>query len=102
MADAAIDALIEKLEAATCAQYALDVAIYEAIGRAEPEIPPAYTASMDAALTLVPDGYDWRVDRINSGLTIFASVGNEDVHFGDTPAIALCIAALRARKGGEG
>jgi hypothetical protein len=61
---------------------------------------PDYTASLDAAMTLVPEGYDWVIGRTNGGLTIHAEVGgrgDEYMRFGSTPALALCAAALRAR-----
>lgn len=80
----------------------LDVAIARAI---EPDRPRSkydpnlsrFTVSLDAAVTLVPDEYDWIVARANGGLTIHACVGNTTEHFGGTPALALCAAALRAR-----
>ncbi len=64
---------------------------------------PRYTASLDAAMTLVPEGCDVSVN--NSGGR--AKMCWADVHpilrspkiraIAATPAIALCIAALRAR-----
>lgn len=60
---------------------------------------PEYTASLDAALTLVPDEYDWVIGKTNSGLTVYAKVGPNIEEFADTPALALCIAALKAREG---
>lgn len=70
------------------------------------EAPPFYTESIDAALTLVPEGREWRVDRRHSkGMhpayaSIWAS-GARDIDFhanahAKTPAIAICIASLRA------
>ena len=65
-----------------------------------------YTSSLDAALTLVPreprnevsGTYDWQLESTNGGMTISARVGSKDTHsFADTPAVALCIAALKAR-----
>ena len=67
------------------------------IGAYEIWVAPTYTASLDAALTLVPEDYDWIIGRTNGGLTIHACCGGTEEHFGDTPAIALCIAALKAR-----
>jgi|ERR1700761_4058 len=61
---------------------------------------PRYTASLDAALTLVPEGYDYIIEHTNGGLTICARVGHNDPDknsWGETPALALCAAALRAR-----
>jgi hypothetical protein len=58
---------------------------------------PAFTASLDAAMTLAPDGYDWAVFHTNGGLTMHAWCGNREDVFADTPALALCAAALLAR-----
>jgi len=58
---------------------------------------PAYTASLDAAMTLVPEGFDWIIGHTNGGLTIHAEVGDREQRFAATPALALCAAALRAR-----
>lgn len=55
-----------------------------------PDITPRYTASIDAALTLVPEGCGFVL------MGCAAKVGRE-IAKGATPAIALCIAALRAR-----
>lgn len=64
----------------------------------------SYTRSIDAALTLVPDGFDWFVSSEFHGTQFFATVTSKDrlhnfVARGilATPAIALCIAALKAR-----
>ena len=68
---------------------------------------PAYTKSLDAAMTLVPEGYDWfktpRLDRLPHMIVEPAHrEGNprDYYHFGTahTPALALCAAALRARE----
>ncbi len=58
-----------------------------------------YTASLDAAVALcerVLPGYDWIVGHTNGGLTIHAQVGQNEMVFGETPAIALLIAILSA------
>lgn len=74
---------------------------------------PLYTSSLDAAMTLVEDGYFWTVGRCD--LTCHATVGPDRAHFDEaylikhqphdvdipnpsTPALALCAAALRARQ----
>lgn len=81
---------------------------------------PPYTTSIDAALTLVPEGCAWVVNwpaykledhiggmgkfKYQSGKT-FAGVrasfsshlGSDYEAYGATPALALCIAALKAR-----
>ncbi len=76
---------------------------------------PYYTSSIDAALTLVLEGFRWRVERYNIDETKcraeLAEVGqiiNAGMDYGigikcraqtsaSTPALALCIASLRAR-----
>ena len=70
-------------------------------------IVPELTSSLDAAVALcerVLPGYDWIVGHTNGGLTIHAQVGQNEMVFGETPAIALLIAiltALEARDGTE-
>jgi hypothetical protein len=107
--------LIARLEAATKADWELDGYICEAVRAVKPEATPhwdwplLYTASIDAALTLVPetDGKRWyeigqgwsqAVARVRvyppspwEGRTRDASAEAAN------PAIALCIAALKAR-----
>ena len=72
--------------------------------------PPAYTSSLDAALTLVPEGAVWSVQtdyelpgraHINHLIPIADERLRPPSNFnvdGATPAIALCIAALKARQ----
>ena len=65
------------------------------------ELVPAYSTSLDAALALasrVLPGWDFIVGRTNGGLTIHAQVGPGEMQFGNTPALALCIAVLRAKE----
>ena len=54
-----------------------------------------YTASIDAALTLVPEGSSWMLIRHSEGFTL-AKAGSDPCK-GATPALALCAASLRAR-----
>lgn len=125
-----IEELIARLEAATGPCRELDVAISVAVGRddettllrytngTEKRVPtsrncwggqvdsPRYTASIDAALTLVPEGFCWEVRK---GYVPEATVWQIGCEYDEgsgrtlphaqapTPAIALCIAALRAR-----
>lgn len=63
---------------------------------------PPYTASLDAAMTLVPEGYLCSLG--NEPLAWWAHVGprddpdsDETAYTGATPALALCAASLRAR-----
>jgi hypothetical protein len=63
---------------------------------------PLYTASIDAALTLVLDDACWTISVPRqpdmSGRRYWASLrSNHPGARGSTPAIALCIAALKAR-----
>ncbi len=73
--------------------------------------PRRYTASLDAALTLVPEGWGWLVSQPNakalaSGLLKMRTPVMGEVQYGcdqrfavaaAAPALALCAAALRAR-----
>lgn len=57
---------------------------------------PRYTASIDAALTLVPEGSTWDLTFDDYLIACVGSGHNTGKH--DTaPAIALCIAALKSR-----
>jgi hypothetical protein len=71
---------------------------------------PAYTASIDAAMTLVPEGYPARQVGSTDDGRGYAAVAGNDMHMmaedpeeffaegnSATPALALCAAALRAR-----
>jgi len=111
--------LLTRLEKATGPDRELDEALAE-IAEWDPdehhgEDLPHYTASIDAALTLVPEGWQWQI----STRAPEPHAGRAYVHNGElqmtgagmarnpayraaettapTPAIALCIAALRAR-----
>lgn len=113
-----MDELIKQLEAATGPNHSIDVAIAEATGwfHAHPNEhrAPNFTFSIDAAMTLVPEGWAWRVmhngpyangnpskpraelaepieTKFGPGVGIRAQVD------GATPAIAICIAVLKAR-----
>lgn len=113
--------LIAKLRAATGPDRALDVeivfALYPDIGAYQPhcagEEPifwhdpyrkkrcPHFTASIDAALTLVPAGWSWkagnRSHRGDNSRDGYANIGLFIDVDAPTPALALCIAALIAR-----
>lgn len=68
------------------------------------DTPRQYTASIDAALTIVPDGMDWRVDTMTGLPGAIVAVPNAwlsdrtapMLHHAASPALALCVAALRA------
>jgi hypothetical protein len=63
----------------------------------EADVPP-FTASIDAALMLVPEDHDWIIYNVNGhvGGTPSARIGMSEA-YGFTPALSLCIAALKAR-----
>jgi hypothetical protein len=56
----------------------------------------AYTASIDAALALVPEGAIWMVSTEEPG-PYAAIEGGYCAYMAPTPALAICIAALKAR-----
>lgn len=94
-----LEALAARVEAAVHPSYVLDQDIADAVGYPPRARLPSYTASIDAAVTLVPSGYDWCVFADG-----FAGVGPrvadevpDASKCGATPALALCAAALRAR-----
>lgn len=107
------DELIAALKKATGPCALLDADIWREIGRPDMRTHHGrrcilcYTDSIDAAMTLVPEGKRWRVSSVPKHGYAGASVSNGSIlatatqeweghHF--IPAIALCIAALRARK----
>lgn len=121
-------ALIEKLEKATGPDRELDLEVALAIGWEKSDRqfsrtawratsgpgadigwwsegsdwPPRYATSIDDAITLRPEGWSWRVGNLPSGRG-FADLGTQaslQCVQGASPAIALCIAALRAREEG--
>lgn len=63
---------------------------------------PHYTTSIDAALTLVPDGWNWHLITEFDGINAAVFPPGNAVDYPDvtasTPALALCIAALKARQ----
>ena len=95
--------LIERLEKATGPDRELDRSIHIAIDGNT--VVPGYTESLDAALMLVPSWHKWsvacgllvqyvaRVTQVKDSRDFF------DGQCDSTPAIALCIAALKARDG---
>ena len=65
---------------------------------------PCYTASIDAALTLVPEGVEVSIERYtDKGIRAQRDLASAWVFgapraYASTPAIALCIAALSAKE----
>lgn len=118
--------LIAALEKATGPSRELDLAICRGALNSEPlghaagmddglllmqrvGLYPRYTSSIDAALTLVPDGMRWRVFGVPTAGKAFAScktgstldpATEEWEAVAPTPALALCIAALKAQGDG--
>lgn len=114
--------LVDRIEAATGPDREVDAAIAAALrigtehawawnfpaweGRADGRVyleqggpsfaAPAYTASIDAAMTLVPKDVRWTICNYRSPRTV-ACVNNFDQGSAITPALAICAAALRAR-----
>jgi hypothetical protein len=76
---------------------------YDANGHGVPL--PAYTASLDAAMTLVPEGWEWTISAYADGAIATcapAAKAHPTILVGDgenalLPALALTAAALRAR-----
>ena len=70
------------------------------------EVHP-YTTSLDAALTLVPEEFVWRVSTDFGPIAWAALSGHKGIFWADTKsealtaALALCIAALKARQAME-
>lgn len=100
--------LISRLEKAKGPNYALDKEIWDLVVEPFPESyrlkPPAYTASLDAAVGLVPEkAKKWSVSggldgKWGATVDLGFSHGLVGADFkGHTPAIALCIACLKAR-----
>lgn len=107
--------LVERIEAASGPDRELDCRIWCAISGptfdvAVAVVPdfsqwqaPFYTASIDAAMTLVPEGRSWELTKLESAGTAQAFIWNmKELGEGDgaeakTPALALASAALRAR-----
>lgn len=121
--------LIERLEKATGPDRELDVAIFRAIGAPLPSKfatlpvrlewdekeqsfmtnvgegmrvrfdPSPYTDSLDAAMTLVPEGWIWDVTSTGCAWTMpDGAIGwHVSISGPRSPALALCIVALKAR-----
>ena len=60
---------------------------------------PAYTASLDAAMTLRPKGWDWQYSSATGTARVWLGDGRVHNSTGNaaTPELALCAAALRAK-----
>ena len=106
--------LAERCARATGPDWKLDLAIFEAADpeayrgsvlgayhRADRVTPPSYTASLDAAMTLVPLGQQFGCGSKDATDRAWAWAGQfsegDYIANAATPALALCAAALRAR-----
>jgi len=102
--------LIERLEALSGPNFAVEQEIVRIINPQATRLtmPPAYTASIDAAMTLVPEGWGRMFNQSENGLhcnvCLARSYPTNAVVYSEaaTPAIALCIASLRARSADNG
>lgn len=62
------------------------------------QVPPPFSSSLDAALSLLPPRTDWGCEQTGAGCC-FAEAGKyAEAVEGATPAIALSIAALKLRE----
>ena len=98
--------LAARVEALTEPSREVDAEIKEAAGHAWDYAAHPYTASLDAAMTLVPEGIGSdllyvRTERLHTGkgraVLLDTLGGQESYADAATPALALCAAALRAR-----
>lgn len=100
-----LNELIERVERLTGEDRFCDSAIYKAMhGKSAVLLRwlPCYTASLDAAVTLVPEGMVWQCgyDAIDGHWARVGEFGAEQdtVSMAPTPALALTLAALRAQE----
>jgi len=102
MTTPAIESIIARLEAEVGPNRRLDLAIRAfALPHEEgrPQMPLNYTASIDHALTLAPEGHAYEVcstrDRAENRATIW--LGEVYEATAPTAPLAICIAACKAR-----
>jgi hypothetical protein len=105
----ALLALADRCEQAAGPDYELDLAIWTSLVILSGFRPSRtdYTASLDAAVTLVPEGHEW-LRKSGQCMTVYRVPADPKEwarHIdarGATPALALCAAALRARAASHG
>jgi hypothetical protein len=97
-------ALAAKVEAATGASFLLEQEVADAVGHNPRARLPAYTASLDAAMTLVPEGWDWSASSYGedgASAEVWVHGWQDDTRINSflatTPSLCLVVAALRAR-----
>lgn len=100
--------LVERLEQATEGSAELDDAIHECIINLgiDHHAYQSPTQILDHAVALVPTKHWWGIETTSVDCydAFVRGWGDETVwinHVGRTPALALCIAALRAREAGD-
>lgn len=104
-----MEELARRCEEASGPDRELDRDIARAVGakasNGHVNIASRYTASIDAALPLVPEGGFWALgwNGPDSGhpkatASVFTVGGAMEKGSGETPALALCAAALRAKQ----
>lgn len=108
-----LNALAARVESLEGPDREVDEAILRSVGGFTPTgLPtwrgglgwPMFTQSLDAAMSLVPEGWHWQRQLRLHG-RYHSEVGNGQTTYGKsarTPALALCAAALKARAGGGG
>lgn len=92
--------LIARIEAATGPDREIDMGILTMLGHAYLGGPPRYSDSLDAALSLVPEGASFNLARELRGrawAAVYVPGVTTNALSACTPALALCAAALRAR-----
>lgn len=103
-----LNALADRVERLEGSDLKTDILIEQACvpptGQPKKWLALRYTASIDAAMTLVPEGYDWSLDNFDGefgkpSAWVHARRSAAEIVpvTGATPALALCSAALRAR-----
>ncbi len=109
MDKAALLALADRVEALTGPDREMDAAIWaigtlrewpprlDILAQAYRDNAPRYTASIDSAMTLVPEGYGFMVDGFKDAWFADLDAGQQMSAHATTPALALTAAALRAR-----
>jgi hypothetical protein len=103
--------LAERCEAATGPDRLFDAEIYVALDGERENVDalaingqvgswvPEFTASLDAAMQLVPEGWDSSLHANvgeQSRARVYSSAGDSRWSYASTPALALCAAALRS------
>lgn len=62
--------------------------------------PPHYTESIDVALTILRDEWEWQVEKFNNKYS--ATIDDSERQYAATPSLALTAAALRALAASRG